>query len=169
MKKIIFGIIFLFVLAFNINAQDYGYYDGGMSVRYTVTLDSNATSTTSNYIDWSIFDGQTIYATYSLVQNNYGFTAGHDTIAIHLLGQDGLGNVIRIDTIGSRIVSNTTQALASGQATLSLSGYAPQVAFYVKPLVTGANTKNGGKAVLKITLYSPTLDVLPPKEKMFWY
>lgn len=176
MKKI-FVIILLFA-AFGLNAQwvnnsatgsvGVNYYQNGTSLTYSVVLDSTSNKTyTSDYIDWTLFDGQTVYMTYSLVQDHWNYGAGNDTVTLINLGKDGLGNVIGMDT--NKIVSGLTQAAASTQVKLTPTGYAPRTALYITPTVTGATTRRNGKlAVLKVTIYSPTMDIIAPRNQMNW-
>jgi len=169
MRTLIVALLLLLAIG-TVNAQTTGwsYHDGGISFHCTVTLDSASNKTyTTDYYDWTLIDGQSLYLTYSLVQANWDYAAGNDTVSIIILGKDMLGNVIKIDT--QKIVSNTTQALASGQAALSLSGYAPRVAVYITPTVTGATTRRNGKnGLLKFTVYSSGFDVIPPRNKIYW-
>lgn len=171
-------VVLILLVAFSVNAQwvtnsktgsvGVNYYQNGISLTYSVTLDSTSKKTyTSDYIDWTLFDGQTLYMTYSYVQANWDYSAGNDTATIILLGKDGLDNVIGMDT--NKIVSGLTQAASSTQVALTRTGYAPKMALYVTPTVTGATTRRNGKnGVLKVTIYSTGLDVIAPRNQMFW-
>jgi len=184
MKKLIFAMILLFVIstAQSQTTVSYGHYNGALSIGVTMTIDSNATSMTTPYVDWTQF-GSTIYATYSLVQTNWDYAAGHDTVVVYLKGQDILGNTLNSDTISARLVSQVAATVVTAstgaisgktitgatQTALTITSYFPQYAVYVAPLKTGAVTKNGKLAILYITFYSPTMNTIPYQTQNRWF
>lgn len=143
------------------------YYDAGISHNVTVTLDSLVASYTSPKIDWTMFDGQTIYVTLSYVQSAYGCSDGNDTSIIILKGTDGLGTYVNVDTVSATLVSYTSQSESVTQVTLNPTTVMPEVQFIVAHKNTGTN-KNLNDGVLYITMYSKAFDILPPKNSMQW-
>lgn len=166
MKYLIMVLFLAIGLSVSAQTVSWGYYNNGLSMKYSITYaDSTKTSYTSDYYDWTLLDGATLYYTYSFVQANFDHGAGNDTALVILLGQDGEGNTLKMDTI--TVVSNITQAAASTQTVASLTSYAPRVAFRIQSKHTGtAKIGNGG--VFKLTIYAPVLDIIPPRNGINW-
>lgn len=143
------------------------YYDAGISHNVKVTLDSLVTSYTSPKIDWTIFDGQTIYVTLSYVQDGFDASDGSDTCIIVMKGTDGLGTYINVDTVSSGLVSYETQSKLVTQVTLTPTAVMPVVQFVVAHKNTGTYV-NHDNGVLYITMYSKAFDVVPPRNSMQW-
>jgi len=146
-----------------------GYYNGAYAVGLTIVLDSNATSSTTQYQDLSQLgiSGGTIYCTYSYVQNHWNFGAGNDTSKVILIGKDILGNTLNCDTVSITCVSYLTQAAGVNQTTLSLSSWFPEMAVYVAPKVSGGHTKNGKLGILYITFWG-NFSVYPRYPWIVW-
>ena len=168
MKKLILTLLMLFCVTLISSGQiahtEY-YYNGAIAFGMSTTLDSTASTTTSEYFDWTqVNAGSTVYLTVTLVQAHFGYVAGNDTINVRIQGKDALGNKIGLDTTAI-IVSGVTQLLAVYQRTLTLTYYTPMIAFEIVP--THGINKNGASPTLKLTL-TGTYATIPPRSKIFW-
>lgn len=140
------------------------FHDGGISIgTYFSTLDSLSTYYTE-YIDFSLFDGQTIYFTY-----NY-YSAGNTSDSLTIVPQ-GKQMVANGQTISTDLMTTGIVAIAhsSGdsavQTTMTLARFLPDVRFKIVPtsgtgLPAGAQNNRAG-GILKLSFYCKITDYVP--------
>lgn len=163
MKKIKLLVIALFLFVSMASAQwtyTNGYYNSSVAYGVKVTYDSLVTSYTSDWIDWTLINNQTVYANISFVQAYFDHGAGNDTVRCILQCKDLWGGIVNIDTIGTeggagseKIISNTTLSAALYQDTVTMKYVYPMIRFYLYKLHTGGGTI-GDNGVFYCDLYA---------------
>lgn len=135
------------------------YHDGGISLgTYFSSIDSLSTYYT-DYVDFSLFDGQTIYVTW----NYYSVGGSNDSL---ILTPQGKQRVAENQTIATDLMTTGLVMIAhsSGdsavQTTMTLTRFLPDTRFKISQTGAGSagGTNNRAGGILKLSLYCKITD-----------